>query len=754
MKNIILTLFFLASIHLIAQTDGISYQAVIIGPDNQELPGVDAEGNILPNATVSIRFTIIDANNGIEYQEIQTTNTDQYGRINLTIGSVNPDEFTKINWDGTSKDLKVEIDFSGAGSGFVDMSREKLTFLPYGFHRDIKATGKLEVDDITDLNSELTVGGPTRLNSTLDVNNNNTTNLTGELNVDGAAGLNNTLDVQGKTDLNDELNVNNNATSNFSGDLNVAAQGTAKFDGDAVFNGESKFKDLSVDGPAKLNGKVSINANLDGEGGQNNINTYPLLVEGSMQGIAIKVNEGRSKDNNYISFWDQSDPEDAPKMWGRIEGVTVNELTNDEGYKRGLASRNLSIFNASRLIVVTGAEQLQALAGSTSELAAFAGCAGFGACIVSPAPSKVAVKALNVVVKIANFIVLAVNLGDSIKERDFYVENSEKNIGVSYQSGAGDYAEWLPKENLSESFTAGELVGVKNGFVTKNVWGAEKVMVVSTRPIVLGNMPQPNNEKKYVKIAFMGQVPVKVIGNVAPGDYILPSEFGSGFAKAVHPQNMKTRDYKKVVGVAWSTTNKIANDVSIVNVAVGININDLSNVVAKQEDELMALKEDYSELKKTINASNSALSKLVPGYKEAIGFKDNSGFIEQKDVHVHEEEKHQGQVKDNIVYPDLDDIVYFKIEREQIETSIDLAREQYAEMLKDQQLQKVSSTNFTTTAEGIVLIPLEEHPFWQKIDSNPDYREEIIQYVESSMEKTFHTHKKYMHKFNDLKVRN
>jgi hypothetical protein len=51
-----------------------------------------------------------------------------------------------------------------------------------------------------------------------------------------------------------------------------------------------------------------------------------------------------------------------------------------------------------------------------------------------------------------------------------------------------------------------------------------------------------------------------------------------------------------------------------------------------------------------------------------------------------------------------------------------------------------------------ISIPIEEHPFWNKIDSEPQYREEIIQYVLSKFEKAVHTHKKYVHKFTDLKV--
>ncbi len=76
-------------------------------------------------------------------------------------------------------------------------------------------------------------------------------------------------------------------------------------------------------------------------------------------------------------------------------------------------------------------------------------------------------------------------------------------------------------------------MGIKNGFVTKNTWGVEKIMVVSTNPIVLGNMPQKGNEADNVKIAFMGQVPARIIGKVELGEYVLPSEIDDGFGKAV-----------------------------------------------------------------------------------------------------------------------------------------------------------------------------------------------------------------------------
>ena len=131
MKRIVLiTLLIFTNWGLIAQTDGLSYQAVIMNPNTQEIPGADVSGNILPNTKVSIRFTILDANNAKEYQEVQIISTDQYGMVNLVIGKANHNAFTLISWDGNSKVLKVEIDYKDGGD-FVELSREQLNFLPY-----------------------------------------------------------------------------------------------------------------------------------------------------------------------------------------------------------------------------------------------------------------------------------------------------------------------------------------------------------------------------------------------------------------------------------------------------------------------------------------------------------------------------------------------------------------------------------------------------------------------------------------------
>ncbi len=707
-----ITLLLIVSISIFAQTDGISYQAVIIDPNVEEIPGVNIEGNILPNAAIAIRFTVFDATNAEEFEEVHITKTDQYGMINLMIGSVNHDEFTMISWDGTVKDLSVEIDFSGAGSNFIDLSRQELTFVPYAYHRNITATGTLSVDDATNLNSELTVEGPTNLNSSLDVNNNNNTNLTGMLNVDGATDLNNTLTVLGNTRLMDSLSVNQ-SPSLFDG--NITVEDTATFNGPAIFNAPVDFVEITVNGSSYLNGQVSLNAISDTTlGDQDNFNAYPLLIEGSSQGIAIKVNESRSGVNNYVSFWDA----ETGLMWGRIEGQTIADSKADPEY----------IYETARLItdeVIAGAEFAIAgfeVAQGIVDVAAAAGsstaCVGFGACVTAPIPAFIISEGMNLVLKIANAVIAGANLATVIADHVMFDKFISDNIGVTYQSGSGDYAEWLPKANLNDKFKPGDIVGVRSGYITKSTSGADKVMVISTNPIVLGNMPQLEDERSYEKIAFMGQVPVKVIGDVKTGDYILPNMFADGFGVAVHPDKMKITDYKKIVGVAWTVAE--GENVNFVNVAVGLNTNDLSKVILEQEEKINSLQEQ-------IDKTNMVLSELIPGFKEAI----NDDIIEKTIVGkiIKEKEETHKEISHNegiVLTPGVDDIVYVEVSREQLMESIEQAKAMYLESGKS----------------------LDEHPFWKKMKDEPAYKEEILQFMGSKFKKAIHTHKTMNKKFS------
>ncbi|WP_296381256.1 hypothetical protein [Winogradskyella sp.] len=718
MKKVITLVFFVCfMLQVFAQTDGITYQAVIITPDDLELPGVDSPGNYLPNTTIAIRFTIYDSSNQLEFQEVQITETDDFGRINLLIGDGDHDYFKEMNWDGTPKDLKVEIDFE-AGSSFIEMSRERLTFLPYAYHRNITATGTLTVDDRTFLNGELQVEGPTNLNSTLDVNNGNPTNLTGTLNVDE------------ETNLNAAFNVNNGSPSLLSGNLTVngnsALNGTLDVIGlttlgDLTVNGQASFGDLTaealvVNQSTNLNGttvidglgnQVKIMSNLpDVDSGNALKGNHPLLIEGGNNGLAIEVNGNRSNSTNFITFYDEMRA--AP--WGRIEGENPNEFQFNADWEFDQSSLDYDIFDAWIDYGSALADEIIAAAQVIKAASDYRPCAGFGACIVTPGPADIIFSALEMLSSAAQAIAAAFAIDRANDNKDLYNSNKESLQGVTYASGAGDYAEYLLRNDVNERMTYGDIIGVRGGKISKNTLNAERVMVISYKPIVLGNMPK-SKEQDYEKVAFMGQVPVKVFGKVKVGDYIIPSGKNDGIGIAISPSEINTSNVKQIVGIAWENFEGLAS-FNMINVAVGLNKNDNNPILVQLEDKVKQQDIEINSLKNEITKIYEMLSANI-----------TTAQVTQLNSTSHEDENSNTIAYDDRKFEILDtprgEIIYFEITREDIEKALIMAQEQMY-------------------AQGI---DIENHVFWKKMKTDPKFKNQIMERVITKLDKQLHYHK-------------
>jgi hypothetical protein len=159
--------------------------------------------------------------------------------------------------------------------------------------------------------------------------------------------------------------------------------------------------------------------------------------------------------------------------------------------------------------------------------------------------------------------------------------DSYNNIGVAYESGNGDYAEWLERADPTEFIAPGDVVGVRAGKISKDIAHAEQVMVVSHHPIVRGNMPQADKRQFGNDVAFMGQVPVKVLGSVRTGDYLVASGTVRGYAVAVRPDAMTAEDHERVVGRAWEAS--LTEGPKYVNAVVGVHNGDWAKIVQRME---------------------------------------------------------------------------------------------------------------------------------------------------------------------------
>jgi hypothetical protein len=615
-KLIVIGLSLFIVIKLSGQTQGISYQAVIIDKSPQEVPGRDITGNIIPNKPVMVRFSILDAAGTIEYQEEHSITTDAYGMINLVIGKgvqtvISPNPFSGIDWNGTPKSLKVDLSLSDTDIFYTDFSFEELNFVPYAYHRNITATGSLTVD------------GMTALKSRVDVTDGSPTFLSGNLTVDELTTLNN---------------------------------------------------DLTVNALSNLKGQVTINPDFGTPGDKSSYEAYPLRVEGGNQGIAVKIDGTRNSNNYFVAFWDEE------RLQGRIEGQTTSELLTDPEYIFD------NIMYANEIIRST-VDVAKAVAGVASASSSSTVCAGLGACVTAPVPSLIAGAIAEVVMESAN---LALVIADPILYNVF----KHTNIGVTYQSGAGDYAEWLPKSNPYEKFMPGDIVGVKDGYISRNTSDADLFMVISSNPVVLGNMPEEGKEAEYEKVAFMGQVPVKVYGIVETGDFILPGGTNNGAGMAVSPDDIQPGQYNEIVGVAWSGSE--SSQYGYVNVVVGMNATYIARQNEKQAEKIKEQEAEINDLKEQVNRMNYALAQLLPGYSSTL----QSSKGESPGVSA------PSPMTERTV-------VYYEITREQI-------------------LEGITIAENTLKEKGV---DLKDHPFFKKMKDNPEYKECFIRDALASIKK-------------------
>lgn len=187
---------------------------------------------------------------------------------------------------------------------------------------------------------------------------------------------------------------------------------------------------------------------------------------------------------------------------------------------------------------------------------------------------------------------------------------SYATIGVEYSSGNGDYAEWLERMDKSEIINAGDIVGVKSGKITKDLKGAEQVMVVSSNPIILGNIPAEGNNYEGNNIAFMGQVPVKIMGPVTTGDYIIGESNTPGYGIAKHENKMSPENFKNAVGRAWATDE--SDGPKMVNTVVGVHNNNFINLIKDLKERTDKNEARLKILEERLNMSYMPKSRISP----------------------------------------------------------------------------------------------------------------------------------------------
>ena len=119
-----------------SQRDGLSYQALVMNPFGEEIPGYNNLSNPLLDQLICLKFSIIDSNGSEEYSESQSVITDGYGMVNLTVGNGEKlkgyaNTWKDIIWGPESKELKVYLDVKGSCENFVEISNQFLSSVPF-----------------------------------------------------------------------------------------------------------------------------------------------------------------------------------------------------------------------------------------------------------------------------------------------------------------------------------------------------------------------------------------------------------------------------------------------------------------------------------------------------------------------------------------------------------------------------------------------------------------------------------------------
>ena len=146
-KSFLLMLTCLVSLSALGQTSKktLNYQAVILDPKAIDIPGVSIIGQPLYKGNVCLRFSLLNAQGGLDYEETQQITTDAYGLVNVLIGAGTQAQssnststyksFESVVWTSNVKSLQVSVSYDGCNN-FNMVSSQALNYIPYALYAE------------------------------------------------------------------------------------------------------------------------------------------------------------------------------------------------------------------------------------------------------------------------------------------------------------------------------------------------------------------------------------------------------------------------------------------------------------------------------------------------------------------------------------------------------------------------------------------------------------------------------------------
>ena len=219
-----------------AQDSGITYQEVIYKPGGKQLPGQNNMSAPLANANICLQFSIIDIDKNTAYQEVVKTKTDDFGMVNLVIGTHGQSSgyaygFKGVAWGNLNNNLRIAIDVKGGCSQFEQISNQPLTYVPMalyarkaesilgivpienggtGANTTASAKAKLGlelVDNTTDLNKPVSTATQTALDTKVAISDQAFTGAVGATGPQGPIGNDGAVGIGGVTSAGTGISV-------------------------------------------------------------------------------------------------------------------------------------------------------------------------------------------------------------------------------------------------------------------------------------------------------------------------------------------------------------------------------------------------------------------------------------------------------------------------------------------------------------------------------------------------------------------
>jgi hypothetical protein len=185
--------------------------------------------------------------------------------------------------------------------------------------------------------------------------------------------------------------------------------------------------------------------------------------------------------------------------------------------------------------------------------------------------------------------------------------------GVTYTTSGADFAEYLPRRDESEPIEAGDIVGLSAGTITRSTIGTDRLRVISSTPAVVGNTPPNDQIDRFRKVAFIGQVPVKVLGAVQAGDYVVPSGRHDGIGVALAPEKLRPSQYSQIVGVASESSDEPSVKKVMVEVGLNTAARQFADLHAEKDKQISDLIKTTQTLDNRLKALEEAVQKLTTG---------------------------------------------------------------------------------------------------------------------------------------------